>query len=245
MKKRITKIIAFAILLVLCFSALPMSIFARTVVPDNIHTTNVMDDLLKMEAYSKDKFPINENADYCDIIDLIEWGYDYSGKTSDYALFLYIYNPSTKEIDTTKGYKNRIQLRSAPLEESVAGGDTPWEKYQLTFVNKSEDNLFYKFKLDVPQSYMRKPDKTKRIYQIADVEFIFKGESKSRSCGASGLWIYTGYQEYHGDGGNNTYSTLWWDSTNLLTVDLDVRSASWKTATSDKGQGIVFSRSVH
>ena len=240
MKKRITKIIAFAILLVLCFSALPMSIFARTVVPDNIHTTNVTDDLLKMEAYSKDKFPINKEADYCDIIDLIEWGYDYSGKTVDYALFLYIYNPGCKEIDMSKAYKNRIQLRAAPVKETVAGGDTPWEKYQLTFVNKSENNLFYKFKIDVPQSYMRKPDKTRRIYEIADVEFIFKGETKSRSCGASGQWIYTGYQEYHDKGGSNKYSTLLWDSDNILTVDLDVKSASWKTATSDKGQGYQY-----
>ena len=198
MKKRITQIFAFAILLILCLSMLPMSIFARTAVPDKIYTSNVMDDLAKMESYSADKFPINEEADYCDIIDFIEWGYDHSGRTVDYALFLYIYNPSCKEIDTSKSYKNRIQLRAAPVSETIAGGDTLWEKYSLSLVNKSDDNRFYKFKLDVPQSYMRKPDKVRRIYQIADIEFVFQGETKARSCGASGEWLYTGYRRDSG-----------------------------------------------
>ncbi len=242
MKKNIvlrTVSLFFAVLMIcLC---LPFSAFARSVLPltEDIETSDVKTDLLRMEAYAakKGQYTVDETVDYCEIIELIEWGYDYRGNTSDYGLYLYIYNPSCKEIDTSAVAFNLIQIRVAPIKETVAGGDTKWEKYALKFLSKTSDNLFYKFKLDIPSSYMLKASKTQRVYEIADVEFKFVGENRQRSVGAKGKWIYTGYMSYHGQDKNSAKSNLYWDSSNLLTLELDVRDASWKTETSEKGLG--------
>ena len=239
MKKRIIRIIALSFVILLLFCSLPMAVFANTVVPEGIEKTKVTEDLLKMEAYSKGRFPVDETAEYCDIIDFIEYGYDYTGSTKDYGLYLYLYNPSCREIDTASS-KNKIQLRAAPANENIAGGDKLWAKYNLTFLSKSNDNLFYKFKVDVLPSFMKEPDKSMRVYEIADVEFVFKGEYQAESVGASGKWIYTGYQEYHGKDRTSAKSTLLWDSTNLMTLDLEIKQASWKTKTSDKGLGYAY-----
>ena len=232
------RIFASILLLIVFASALPLAVFANSIIPPgDIDKTNVLEDLLKMEAYSKDRYPVDESAEYCDIVDFIEYGYDYSGRTNDYGLYLYLYNPSCREINVSSRTKNKIQIRVAPADETVAGGDTAWEKYGLIYLSKSGDNLFYKFKLDISKSYMRNPDKTQRIYEIADIEIFYTGETMAKSVGCSGKWMYTGYQEYHGSNINSSYSDIWWDSDNLMTVELEINQATWKSDTSAKGQG--------
>ena len=238
MKRRFyIRIFALLFVLITVFSCFPFVAFANSIVPENIEISDVMEDLKKMEAYSKERYSADDTVNYCEIIDLIEFGYDYYGATSDYGLYLYIYNPSCEVIDISYSYFNRVQLRAAPVKESVSGGDVVWEKYSLVFLDKTSDNLFYKFKINVPKSYMRKPDKSQRIYEIADVEFLFEGSSSPRSVGASGKWLYSGFQEYHGSNKESAVSSLYWDSTSLMTLELEIQDASWKTNTSDKGIG--------
>lgn len=238
MKSKIIRIISISLLAIILLLALPLATFAASIIPSgNIDKTNVLDDLLKMEAYSKDRYPIDETADHCDIIEFLEYGYDYSGRTNDYGLYLYLYNPSCKEINVSSSTKNRIQLRVGSVKESFVGDGEDWEKFGLKFISKSSDNLFYKFKVDTSNSYMRKPDKTQRIYEIADVEIFYSGASMAKTVGCSGKWVYTGYMGYHGSNVNNAASTLYWDSTNLMTLDLDISQATWKTNSSSKGTG--------
>ena len=238
-KKIVVRTFSFFFAVLLCFMSLTICASARSVIPKSIQTSDIVDDLLVMERYNSQRYDVDETVDYCEIVDFIEWGYDYNGSTSDYGLYLYIYNPSIKPIDSYNS-RNKIQLRFAPIDENVSGGDVSWEKFGLIYCDSTSDNLFYKFKVDVSSAYMLKPDKTMRIYQIADVEFKYSGEDNARSVGCSGQWMYTGYQEYHGANKNDSKSTLYWDSTSLVTLDLELNAASWKTKTSDKGSNYQY-----
>ena len=239
-KKFYVRATAFIFALILIFSVSAIAIAANTVVPKNIATSDIMDDLKAMEAYDTNRYNKDETVDYCEILELIEFGYDANGNTREYGLYLYIYNPSGRAIETGSAYKNRVQLRAAPVKETVAGGDTAWNKYALKYLDKSSDNLFYKFKIDVPNSFMRIPDKNMRVYEISDVELFFENENKIRSVGASGKWMYIGYQEYHAEGSKNETSTLSWESDVLMTLDLDLNPATWKTETHEKGTGWAY-----
>ena len=235
--KRILSILSLIFLLVIVFSSFSLLISANSIVPEDIDRTDVVTDLQKMEAFNSSRYTVDKTVDYCEIIDLIEYGYSYDGITSDYGLYLYIYNPSCQDFVCGNSNFNRVQLRVAKADEEIAGGDTPWRKYSMTLLSKSANNQFYKFRIDVPKSFMLEVEKSRRVYEIADVELMRSGDSTSKSIGSSGKWIYSGYQEYHGQGRRNETSNLSWVSTNLMTIELDINSASWKTNTSDKGLG--------
>ena len=233
------RLTAFAFAFLMIFSCIALTVSANTAVPKSVATSDIDDDLKVMEAYLKNKnrYILDETVDYCEIFDLIEFGYDYNGRTYEYGLYLYVYNPSGKVIETNSAYKNKIQLRAAPVNEKVAGGDIEWDKYSLKYLDKTSDNVFYKFKINIPNSFMRKPDRDMRIYEIADLELFFEDEYNVRSTGAAGKWVYTGYQGYHGENITNSKSTLKWESTNLQTLDLELNQASWTTESSAKGAG--------
>ena len=141
------------------------------------------------------------------------------------------------DVDSEATFFDLHKAIQKSVKESFVGDGEDWEKFGLKFISKSSDNLFYKFKVDTSNSYMRKPDKTQRIYEIADVEIFYSGASMAKTVGCSGKWVYTGYMGYHGSNVNNAASTLYWDSTNLMTLDLDISQATWKTNTSSKGTG--------
>ncbi len=233
MKKIYIRITSIFLLLLFCLTALPLSIFADSVVIEDIETSRIEDDLNRLQAYNNlegKEYYKDTTVDYCEILDFIEYGYNYWGYTDEYSLYLYLYNPSGKEIDVSSVLKNRIQLRVARVNETVAGGDTEWEKVGLNFLDSTDDFVIYKFKVDVPRSYM--PADSQRIYEIADIEITFLNE-RLRSVGSGGKWIYTGYMDGRGPEG----LPLSWSSSNLLTVELELHQASWKTETSAKGPG--------
>jgi len=236
-ENRILRYFSFLFTFLIIFSSFTVFASASSVVPENIDTSLVMDDLKRMEAYDADRYDVDETVDYCEIVDLIEYGYDANGSTKNYALYLYIYNPSCKKILVNNSLYSSVQLRAADADEEIAGDGNPWAKYSMTFLNCSSDNLFYKFRIDIPKSFMRMVDQNLRCYEIADVELRFVGDYISRSVGASGKWNYSGYMEYHDPTRVNTVSSLEWVSTVLQTLELELKDASWKTQTSSEGRG--------
>lgn len=235
-QKKIYKVISLLFVFVMLFLSVPSVVFAEKVSDiERMSSSDVVEDLETMK-FDLSKYPQDLTADYITILDFVEFGFDFSGNTSRYALYVYIYNPSCREIDI-KSLRNTIQIQTS----TAAGIGSGYRKYILEHCDHTTDEgkefLFYKFKIDVPQSYMNKPTKVNRIYEIADIDIFYKDASDPESFGAGGKWTYTGYQAYCGVNPSSSVSTLSYAYEELFTLKLDLNPATWKTNTSEKGEG--------
>ena len=100
----------------------------------DISTSDVMSDLKVMNIggvkFSEALYPKNPALTHVQILSFLEYGYDYSGDQSDYGIYVYVYNPSCKNIK--KSNYNKIQI-GAVRDESA----TPiYRKYQLDEVSR-------------------------------------------------------------------------------------------------------------
>ena len=231
------RVFSFAIVILMLLLSIPIPIFSETVRPSDIAKTDIMDDLKVLEAYvgHEDEFLKNAELDYCDIIEFLEMGYSYDNNKK--ALYwIYVYNPSGKAIVTDSG-ENLISIMAGTTGES---NPKPIRKYKLSFHSKSDDNVFYKFKVLGDNTFEAEVEKGVRHYTITDLEFQYEGTTDGVSVKCSGLWSYSGYDVNCGRGGTNQKSTLEWKSTNIVTLELDLNPASWKSVSSDKGYGYSY-----
>lgn len=226
--KKIIKLLTLALSIIMLISALPLSIFAEDgSYIENIETSDITMDLTKM-LIDMSKFEKDENADYISIVDFLEYGYDYNGDVSRYGLYLYIFNPSGKAIDV---YSTRNVVSLQAVVDKVGLG---FSNYRLVYCDSTDDNLLYKFKINIPTNYMRKLSKALRRYEIGDIEIKFEGVSH-KSYAVSGAWEYQGYQAFCGVDRTSQYSTLTYKATDLLTLEIDLHSVSWLSDSSDVG----------
>ena len=62
-----------------------------------------------MSDFNIEQYVKNENEDYVSLIAFHEYGYDFHGRQNDYGLYIYLYNPSGREIMNTAN--NYISLK--------------------------------------------------------------------------------------------------------------------------------------
>jgi hypothetical protein len=110
--------------------------------------TNVLEDLKSSEGFNILRYPYSDIEDKVEIINFVEYCYSYkSNMQENYGLYVYLYNPTGKNIDTNST-SNAIQMAIAYNEDGTPLG---YGKFNLQFCSKSEDsnykNLFYKFKI--------------------------------------------------------------------------------------------------
>jgi len=177
MKKRFVKIFSFLMVFLILVSSLPLVLFAVDGSDiEDIDTSDVYTDLEKM-GFDLSVYPKNEKSDYVSIIDFLEYGYDHAQTFSDYGLYLYIYNPSGKSINSLYVYNNTIQLQT--VFGTVESG---YKKYCLQLIDASDneglENVFLKFKVLIPDmnGFALKLSPSLRKYQIADIELRFSGD---------------------------------------------------------------------
>ena len=189
MQKRFVKILSVVFILLFVFSAFPISSSAAD--PGLIKVSNVENDLkafgVDITDYQKDV-----NAEHCRMLKFFEYGYDYYGGRANYGLYVYLYNPSGKAINTTSG-SNTLQL--AVLSE--AGTETTaFRKLKLKLVNYSTtegyEHVFYKFAVeDVKESIFSELERDMRQYDISSVNLQFAGENNPTSFKVGGVYTYT------------------------------------------------------
>ena len=228
--------------IILCFIVL----FGVFVIPGSaedekdISTSDVMSDLKVMNIggakFSEVLYPKNPALTHVQILSFLEYGYDYSGDQSDYGIYVYVYNPSCKNIK--KSNYNKIQI-GAVRDESA----TPiYRKYQLDEVSRSSDNRFIKYRikdLKIPNStnYLYDiVDSSRRIYKVSGIELVTEGQYQPTDYAISGTYVYTGYGKgYRQD--KTAESTLYCKVEELLTIRLNLKSTVYRTQTSSLGIG--------
>lgn len=260
-KKSIHKIAA-AIMsaLLLVYFCLPIVPQARAFADGeflSMDETSVADDLSGLD-YAK--FPKIEAANPT-LYSLMEYCYsDDPFKLDNYALYLYVYNPSCTQYALLTGASS-VNMASAyekKSDGSFAQNDagalriTEYQSLPLKYcgaMDGDKENLFVKFRVmnvsnvlsNVKQ--MEKEGYTRR-YDVAEIQLFEVGAQNATGYPATSAeadeggrtFFYTGYAKGYGTGAE-TQSTLKCEYDNLAVVNLAVHHTSYKTGVSSLGRG--------
>ena len=204
MYRVIPLLVLLAVVWVLLFGS-SSAVFAAdgdTTEAESIRTSDPLDDLDGAVIGGKDfdltNYPWNENSQP-QMIYFAEVGYSmYSNLRENYALYIYVYNPSGLVIDTESAY-NELKL---------GFGDNPtYEDYKLTFLTRSEtagyEGLFYKFKVELTDSQktmaLRLLSSNARVYTVVSIELSSESQVTDYPVGydtntkQGSVYTYTGY----------------------------------------------------
>lgn len=227
MKKVFAILIAF-ILILGTVTAQPRA--ARAETEREFDYVNVLDDLTGStdadgNAFELTDYPYNENG-RVQLVTLIEYCYSYAeNMRGNYAVYLYLYNPTGREIDTS----SPLNVAQFAVGYNEKGSPDDYENFELKFCNKSTgdyNNLFYKFRVQDHESadgktMAERVNSNARRYDLSSVELIYKGDSLAKDYGCGGTYKYSGYAQGYGPD-DTAESTLKCEVTDLETLDLEV-----------------------
>lgn len=192
-------------------------------------STTVYDDLSSASGFDFSDYPANASGDTA-IVNFVEFGYSYyANERDDYALYIYIYNPTQADIATGSN-NNKIQIGTT--YSTAADGTLSVDDYsKLNLVYCSNyNNLIYKFRVaqtdGVTVGYFA--DDGSRRYDVSGFELFAYGDSNATETTIGGTYTFTGYAAGLGKN-NTTTSTLKCSVTDLETIELDVRHALFRS----------------
>lgn len=221
---------------------------ARAAAPISFDDTDVLDDLTSSDDFDITRYPYDSTGvlKHPEIFTVVEYCYSFKVNMRDnYGLYVYFYNPQNLDIQTD-GYANKITLGVQWEErEDKTVVVTDYEKLDLRFCSKSKGdytNLFYKFKVVDRKSdfdgktIAERVNSNARRYDIAEVELLTKGEKNSTAYTIGGSYTFSGFAAGYG-ADREAESTLDCTAAKLETVELQVGSTVYRTASSSLGKG--------
>lgn len=234
--KRIISL-ALVIFTLLSCLALPISSAVAPII-DPMESTYVVDDLEKM-GYKVANYPKDPSAEHLQIIHFLEYGYGGAANLGQYGLYLYIYNPSGREIAIEGSYLQLSYLQGA------TNTDSSYAKYPLKVLSYSIDqddsHVFYKLEVMGASRIGQKISQGSRTYNLANAEILYKGESKPVTMSwesgkgvTKNRWIYTGRQ--YNFGSSEPLGTLAYECDYFETIQVEMHDASWMSDTSSLGK---------
>lgn len=210
----------------------------------NFDDTNVLDDLnsstVNGSPLDLTKFVYNPDG-AISIITFVEYCYDYRINLCDkYALYIYIYNPKKLNL-AENSVANKIQMGVEWKTNSDGSVScSRYEKFYLKFCSRSDDNLFYKFKvLDRVidgKSLAERVEAKARRYDVSGLELCTVGEKKAVEYTVGTTVTFTGYAAGCGEQEKSDNSTLKATVKDLESITLNVHSTTYRTGLSDRGE---------
>ncbi len=207
----------------------------------NFDSTNILDDLNSAENFDITQYPIDKKMDTFIVQNVVEYCYSFDeNKRSNYAVYIYLYNPSLIEIDTTS-YDNKVQLAVGYDSE---GNPNDYEKFSLKFCSVANDSnykrLFYKFKIVDKRSasdnktIAERVNSNARRYDISGIELFAIDSVLAKEYPVNKTYTYSGYAAGYGPD-ETAESTLQCYAEKLTTLKLNVEHTFYRTLTSNKG----------
>ncbi len=189
--------------------------------------TNIEDDLENVDLSNFPKNPLGES----EIISVMEYAYsEHTYNAEHYGLYIYVYNPTGKAITTTGGL-NKVNMRVG------SSGDT--EKVMLEYLDRTSDNLFYKFKLSnslnllaAAKSYAAEHNGVRR-YEIIELEVRHGKDPETVEISCAYEW--SGYAAYC-DKDNKPYSTLECKNYGTRSIHLELLQTNYRFNSSYDGK---------
>jgi len=200
--------------------------------------SNVMDDLLSSTVGGSPfdilDYPFDESKSVR-IINVVEYCYSFrENMRSEYALYLYVYNPQGLNIDTNAG-SNKVQMAT----EYSSNNPTKYDKFRLECVSVADEadykGLFFKFKVVGSEKLLAHLNSNERRYDISGVELLTSGNQNATEYKVGGTYYFTGYAEGLGPSASDK-STLTCRVQELETLELQVKHTYYRTNVSDKGK---------
>ena len=225
--KKIARLTAFVFAL-LIFSSTFLLFANAAVVPytNPMLDTYVKDDLRSLKI-NPDNYALDTSATHVRDLYFLEYGFNKGADQRYYGLYLYLYNPCGKQIE------------SAYVEMSYIkrdGADSGVVKYPVEILSYSidtnDEHLLYKLKLEGTESFVRNISDT-RTYKLNSIEISYKDKSEPVSYALGSKWTYTGFQ--YNFGSASPKGTLYCEYTNNDVVNVELHPVSWLSDTADIG----------
>lgn len=232
MKKKVIKLISLFFAVLMIVVSMPFTTFAAPI-ENPMHDTDVMDDL-RAKGYGLEDYPRDTSAEFVSLIEFFEYGYHVYGNQNYYGLYVYLYNPSGKQI-----YENGSYIQLSYRNKNYE--NTPYAKYPLRIMSVSDEpgfeNVLYKFYIPSAVNIARDILDGTRVYYISGIELQYSnviGEKAIDYPLGKSKFLFWGYQENFGPNGVKT--ELHFKAEYLETIDIDLQAASWFSNTSDLGK---------
>lgn len=227
------KITLFALIAILCFQMLaflPIRARAADTQITSYDDTAIEDDLQHVDLSN---YPANALGE-CDVISFMEYCYSENfGRSRYYALYLYVYNPTQKALTIADGY-NFVNTVTG-YDES---GKAKFDKVNLEYLDKTNDNLFYKFKLSgssqflaMAQAYAKAHEGVRR-YEIVELQ-VYHGADLSTSE-VEKVYEWSGYAAYCAED-NSPISTLVCKDYGARSIHLNLKQTNYRFETQEDG----------
>ena len=166
------------------------------------------------------------------LLSLVEHGYTKDGWASDNALYLYLYNPSCKEISNSE--LNTVQMASSWDEDGKPNG---FRKYSLCVEGSALNGLYIRAKVGVSAKTVARVANSKRLYGITEFELL--EDSSYSAINATDATAYEVGYSYAFSGYGDSITC---ERTSYLTITLNVEHTSYLTG--DSALGIGYSNQV-
>lgn len=115
------------------------------------------------------------------VIDMVE--YWKNSSTQCPALFVYVYNPTTKKLKDSTDDKIRIRVSN----------DGHWESYSLDYVRSTNDGKYVKYLVEKADTlYSLHKDNTKRYYDVSDIHLVFDNDTTPSSFIVGFKYLFSG-----------------------------------------------------
>ena len=243
-KNILVRIMAVLLALLILFTSIGGSVLHASAASaeDAYKNSNVLDDLVGAtvggRAFNLLDYPYDPEGNL-QVISFTEYCYSYAAdKQDDYGLYLYIYNPTGRAVDTTS-QQHKIQMA---VKYDSSGNITRYEKFNLEFCSASGGNykdLFYKFRVVDKEidgtTFADRVNSNQRRYDVSGIELCLAGNRNATDYRVGGTYYFTGYAAGYGPD-KNAESTLTGTVKDVETVSLEVHHTNYRTNLSSLGE---------
>ena len=192
------------------------------------------------KAFSFDDYPKDENGS-ATVLTLVEYGYS-ATSSKDFALYLYVYNPTGNPISNLSGPASQNKVNIC-IGRDDNGEASDYDLHVLSFLDNTDDRLFYKFKINLKDIGDGKTlydtlDSNERKYDIIEIELKSlgaEGSNNAISYDVGFRYSYKGYQQGYDDSAKDNSTIACTVSKNLERLNLDVYHTVYRTNSSKKG----------
>lgn len=194
MKLKTTKIILQIIIFIILFQAITLPSYAT-----DYSNTAIIDDLIE-DNYDISNFEINKSNTFIKIIHLKETNYESNGDNSEFKLFIYIYNPSGRAIDSV--------YNTIDLSLGMGSNLTKINTYSLKLISSINDKSIYKFEITgIEKEIINNLFSARRKYTISGIQIKYRKENAQKYAMETPITVYyTGYSSEKDSTGQNTLS---------------------------------------
>jgi len=222
-KKLFTILLAVVLLCQAFISNFCITASAASPYAESFDRTKIEDDLSGVDLKNYPENPLGE----VDIISFVEYCYSNQSYLSEYyGLYVYVYNPTGKDITITNG-NNTINA----LVGFDENGTEIYDDVNLEYLDRTSDNLIYKFKLSRSLEFLKMAreyaidHEGKRLYKFIDLEI--KHGKDTAHADISKEYVWSGFAAYCDDD-SSAVSTLECTDFGTRSIHLNLTSTNYR-----------------